>query len=156
MELCTVKLTKLATYHHEMVTTLNITLTDEVADNARAVKQARELTWAQFIELAADELERSDDGTVAEAVSLIQELEKLGTNQSQSNQSKNDEAESLIEEIERLGLEQLEPNQSRNQEDEATTIAEILEKQEQSQPTQIDDDEIKSFREVIESDDTPE
>ncbi|ERG94209.1 hypothetical protein [Haloquadratum walsbyi] len=156
-----------------MVTTLNITVTDEVADNARAVKQARELTWAQFIEVATDELERSDDGTVAEAVSLIEELEKLGPDQSQPSQSQNqeDEAESLIEEIERIGLEQLEPTQIKNdeaessvkeleklskEEDEATTIAEILEKQEQPQPTQVDDDEIKSLREAIENDSTPE
>jgi hypothetical protein len=44
-----------------MVTTLNITLDDEVAENARSVKQARGLTWAEYIEAAAESLENADD-----------------------------------------------------------------------------------------------
>jgi antitoxin component of RelBE/YafQ-DinJ toxin-antitoxin module len=39
-----------------MVTTLNITLDDDVADQARQVKEDRGLTWAEYIEEAADAL----------------------------------------------------------------------------------------------------
>jgi len=39
-----------------MVTTLNITLDDDVADQAREIKNERGLTWPEFIEVAADEL----------------------------------------------------------------------------------------------------
>jgi hypothetical protein len=44
-----------------MVTTLNITLDDVVADRARSVKQDRDLTWAEFIEVAAEALEGDND-----------------------------------------------------------------------------------------------
>jgi hypothetical protein len=44
-----------------MVTTLNITLDDTVADRARAVKQDRGLTWAEYIEAAAESLEGDAD-----------------------------------------------------------------------------------------------
>lgn len=60
-----------------MVTTLNITLTDEVVEDARSVKQARGLTWAQYIEVAADELEKPDDDTVSEAEALAEELDTV-------------------------------------------------------------------------------
>lgn len=40
-----------------MVTTLNITLDDEVAERARQVKEERGLTWAEYVEEAADALE---------------------------------------------------------------------------------------------------
>jgi antitoxin component of RelBE/YafQ-DinJ toxin-antitoxin module len=39
-----------------MVTTLNITLDDDVAERARQVKEDRGLTWAEYIEVAADAL----------------------------------------------------------------------------------------------------
>ena len=45
-----------------MVTTLNITLDDDVAERARQVKDDRGLTWAEYIEVAADALgEQNDD-----------------------------------------------------------------------------------------------
>ncbi len=40
-----------------MVTTLNITLDDTVADRARDVKDERDLTWPEFVEAATDALE---------------------------------------------------------------------------------------------------
>lgn len=44
-----------------MVTTLNITLDDDVAERARNVKDDRGLTWAEYVEAAADALEDSDN-----------------------------------------------------------------------------------------------
>jgi antitoxin component of RelBE/YafQ-DinJ toxin-antitoxin module len=39
-----------------MVTTLNITLDDEVAEHAREVKDELGLTWAEYVEEAAGAL----------------------------------------------------------------------------------------------------
>lgn len=39
-----------------MVTTLNITLDDDVATEAKTVKESLGLTWAEFIEVATEEL----------------------------------------------------------------------------------------------------
>lgn len=47
-----------------MVTTLNITLDDDVADRAREVKDNIGVTWAEFIEVAADAMDEPED-TVA-------------------------------------------------------------------------------------------
>lgn len=38
-----------------MVTTLNITLNDDVADDLRAKKDALGLTWAEFLEWAGEQ-----------------------------------------------------------------------------------------------------
>ncbi|WP_281381298.1 hypothetical protein [Halobellus ruber] len=43
-----------------MVTTLNITLDDDVAERARRVKDDRGLTWAEYVEVAAEALEDND------------------------------------------------------------------------------------------------
>jgi antitoxin component of RelBE/YafQ-DinJ toxin-antitoxin module len=43
-----------------MVTTLNITLDDNVAERARQVKEERGLTWAEYIETAAAALAEGD------------------------------------------------------------------------------------------------
>jgi hypothetical protein len=40
-----------------MVTTLNITLDDETHAAAVEVKEARDLTWREFVEVAAEELD---------------------------------------------------------------------------------------------------
>lgn len=45
-----------------MVTTLNITLDDETHAAATEAKEARDLTWAEFIEVAADELAEPSRG----------------------------------------------------------------------------------------------
>jgi|APHM01.1.fsa_nt_gi hypothetical protein len=81
-----------------MVTTLNITLTDEVVENARSVKQARDLTWAQYIEVAAEELEKSDTDTVsaealAEEVDPVSRANELLDKSETSKESQDDNAE---------------------------------------------------------------
>lgn len=43
-----------------MVTTLNITLDDNVADRARRVKDQQDLTWPEYVEAAAEALD--DEG----------------------------------------------------------------------------------------------
>jgi len=43
----------------DMVTTLNITLDDDVAERVRDVKEANGLTWAEFVQQAAEELDES-------------------------------------------------------------------------------------------------
>ena len=45
-----------------MVTNLNIALDDNVAEQAREVKEARSLTWAEYIEEAADALADGETG----------------------------------------------------------------------------------------------
>jgi hypothetical protein len=44
-----------------MVTHLNIPLDDEAAEKVRVVKESLGLTWAEFLERAADELDASND-----------------------------------------------------------------------------------------------
>lgn len=44
-----------------MVTTLNITLDDDVADRAREVKDRHDLTWPEYIEAAAAALEDEEE-----------------------------------------------------------------------------------------------
>jgi len=46
-----------------MVTNLNIALDDDVAERARSVKDERSLTWAEYIEEAADALAEAEAGT---------------------------------------------------------------------------------------------
>lgn len=50
-------LSKLLTEMACMVTTLNITLDDDVADRARRVKDEQGLTWPEYIEAAAEALD---------------------------------------------------------------------------------------------------
>ena len=69
-----------------MVTTLNITLDDAIANKARRVKDDRGLTWAEFIEVAADELQEleSKDRRDRESSQLIEWVE---TNQPVSKEA---------------------------------------------------------------------
>jgi predicted DNA-binding protein len=43
-----------------MVKTLNITLDDEAYNRANKVKEASELTWAEFVEEAAEALDEQE------------------------------------------------------------------------------------------------
>jgi len=50
-----------------MVTTLNITLDDDVADDLRRVKNELDMTWAEFVEAAGRCLEEREEDTAGAA-----------------------------------------------------------------------------------------